>query len=122
MLLCGSSRESSEVLSAATGEVQVVAGASFKFGDTGAVGVEGLGCGLDTEPCFGARRQRKPTPLRLRSGSVRIWHRLASRRHSGSRLDDQRRTAIGRDMSPGAAWLALPVVEARCDRHSRLLV
>ena len=54
MLLCVSSRESSEVLSAATGEVQVVAGASFKFGDTGAVGVEGLGCGLDTEPCFGA--------------------------------------------------------------------
>ena len=45
MLLCVSSRESSEMLSAATGEVQVVADASFKFGDTGAVGVEGLGGG-----------------------------------------------------------------------------
>ena len=87
MLLCVSSRESSEVLSAATGEVQVVAGASFKFGDTGAVGVEGLGCGLDTEPCFGASSAQADAVVGTSRVTVVVVHMCKfSAGHDGMRF------------------------------------
>ena len=80
MLLCVSSRESSEVLSAATGEVQVVEGAPLQVRRYWRGGVlRAWAVAWILSPAL-VRRQRRPTPLRLRMPARRTRLRSAIQR------------------------------------------